>query len=66
MVEEIVLFIGLLWLLNVTMRTVKSMKSFLLYLSEANCSLILFRHWIVTLLTLQLRNVHLKSQVDSV
>lgn len=35
MVEEIVLFIALCSLLNMAMRTAKSMKCFLLYLKEA-------------------------------
>lgn len=68
MAEEIVFSIDLLWLINVTMRTVKSIKFCLLYLSEASCCFILFRCWVVTLLTLRLhfRKVHLKSQVGLV
>lgn len=55
MVEEMVLFIALCSLLNVAMRTAKSMKCFLLYLKEAvGIFFMIFRQQVVLLLSLLL------------
>lgn len=67
MVEEIMIFIGLLCLFKCDCKKGKINEILSFILSKTNCSFILFICWLVTLLTLQLqlRNTNIISRVDS-